>query len=497
MPLDPGTSAPLPRQTWTVISVRLTGLSEKERALAQTRFAVLAPHLDDGVPLIHIAADTKRPERTLRRWLAAYRKHGLAGLVSSGRSDRGTFRMDDDLRHLVEGLALRRPRSSMTAIHRKVKRIAAAKGWPVPSYRTVATVIGQLSPALMTLAHEGSKMYAAAFELVHRREADRPNEIWQADHTPLDICVFDEEGEPGRPWLTVILDDHSRAVAGWRLSFLAPSALQTSLTLRQAIWRKEDRRWHVCGIPAVFYTDHGCDFISKHLEQVALDLKFRAVFSAAGRPQGRGKIERFFGVVNELFLCEQPGYSPPRSPAVPPSLTIAELESRIEHFFLDVYHHRVHPETGSAPQARWEAGGFLPQMPESLEQLDLLLLTVARARVVRRDGIFLQSLRYMDATLAAYVGEAVTVRYDPRDMTEIRVFHNDRFLCRAICQELASQTVSLKEIIQARRARRRELQDQIKSRTKLVDRLLDLKAGLPQPEPTPPGPRLKRYIHDD
>jgi len=30
----------------------------------------------------------------------------------------------------------------------------------------------------------------------------------------------------------------------------------------------------------------------------------------------------------------------------------------------------------------------------------------------------------LDLTLAAYVGEPVTVRYDPRDMAEIRVFQD-------------------------------------------------------------------------
>ena len=70
-------------------------------------------------------------------------------------------------------------------------------------------------------------------------------------------------------------------------------------------------------------------------------------------------------------------------------------------------------------------------MPDSLDQLDLLLLTVATNRQVRRDGIIFQSHRYMDVALAAYVGEAVVIRYDPRDMAEIRVYHNDRFLCRA------------------------------------------------------------------
>jgi hypothetical protein len=30
------------------------------------------------------------------------------------------------------------------------------------------------------------------------------------------------------------------------------------------------------------------------------------------------------------------------------------------------------------------------------------------------DGIHVQGLRYLDLTLAAYVGERVTIRYDPR-----------------------------------------------------------------------------------
>jgi hypothetical protein len=108
----------------------------------------------------------------------------------------------------------------------------------------------------------------------------------------------------------VIEDDKSRAVAGYRFSWSAPSAIQTALTLRQAIWRKEDARWQVCGIPEVLYTDHGTDFTSVHLEQVGADLKMQLVFSQVGRPRGRGKIERFFQSVEQLFLERQPGMRP-------------------------------------------------------------------------------------------------------------------------------------------------------------------------------------------
>ena len=48
-------------------------------------------------------------------------------------------------------------------------------------------------------------------------------------------------------------------------------------------------------------------------------------------------------------------------------------------------------------------------MPESLEQLDLLLIHVAKTRRVQQDGIHFQGQCYFDLTLAAYVGEDVLI----------------------------------------------------------------------------------------
>jgi putative transposase len=111
-------------------------------------------------------------------------------------------------------------------------------------------------------------------------------------------------------------------------------------------------------------------------------------------------------------------------------------------------------------------------------------------------------MRYIDPTLAAYVGEEVVLRYDPRDVAEVRVFHADRFLCRAICQELAGQTVPLREIVRARNTRRRQLRETIAERQRTVDSLLEARRWLeeeqepPEPPRGPPGPRLKRYYNE-
>ena len=233
----------------------LTALTEADRAEAHRRWLILQAHLEDGVALSQVAAETGIRHRTLQRWLARYRSTGLAGLARTPRADQGRSRCPGPLRLLIEGLALRKPATSAAHVHRQVTEVAEREGWAVPSYATVYAIIRDLDPALRTLAVEGSKRYAEVFELIYRRQAARPNEIWQADHTLLDLWVVTPSGKPGRPWLTVIEDDHSRAIAGYAVNLDAPSALQTALTLRQAIWRKSEPGWHVCGIPDAFARD--------------------------------------------------------------------------------------------------------------------------------------------------------------------------------------------------------------------------------------------------
>jgi len=488
------------------MTAALAELTERERGLALEHYHILRPHLEEGIALTQIARQHNSSIRTLRRWVKQYRTCGLAGLARKQRVDSGSHQcLSLELQQFIEGLALRRPPLSMAAIHRQVTDLAGRMGRTPPSYTLVFRVVHNLSPALVTLAHEGSKAYSERYDLICRREADGPNAVWQADHSPLDILLLRDGKEPAKPWLTTIEDDYSRAIAGYFFSFDAPSSLHTALALRQAIWRKDDPRWHICGIPGRFYTDNGSDFTSQHLEQVSADLRIRLVFSTPGQPRGRGRIERFFETVNQMLLCELPGYAPPGGSArVEAKLTLLDLESCFREFLLGVYHQRPHGATGIAPQQRWDEGGFLPQMPESLEQLDLLLLTVARSRKVHPDGIRFQGMRYMDLTLAAYIGEEVILRYDPRDMAEIRVFHQGRFLCRAICQELAGETVPLREIIQARNRHRRELRQTIKERQRTVDSLLEVRRFGVQEQPTVSSPSepepatttLKRYFNE-
>lgn len=325
---------------------------------------------------------------------------------------------------------------------------------------------------MLVLAHEGAAAYRDRFELAYRHRAERPNATWQADHTELDILILDANGSKARPWLTTVIDDYSRAVAGYTVFLGAPSVLNTSLALRQAIWRKTQPAWPVCGIPDVLHVDHGSDFTSLHLEQAAADLRFGLIYSTVARPQGRGKVERLFGTINTELLAELPGYLPDGRPASQPRLSLPELDAALGAFITRTYHARTHQEIGATPLDAWRADGWIPRLPESLEALDALLVMVAKPRVVHRDGIRFEGLRFTAPTLAAYVGESVTIRYDPRDIGEIRVFHRNALLCRAVNPELAGRSATLKEIQTARAAHRRELRETIKQKRGYATQLL-------------------------
>jgi len=474
----------------------------------ETKLALLRQH-DDGAPWTRIAAESGVPVRTLTRWASKERGDPTAhALERTHRADRGTRRIPPELVEAIEALALRRPEPSAAFIHRRVSDIALDRGLPRPSYSSVRSVIAALDPGLRTLAQHGDAVYRDQFELVFRRNAGRPNEQWQVDHTLLDVEILDRTGSPVRPWLTVVLDDYSRGIAGYTVFIGAPNAEQTSLALHQAVNRKTNSAWPLCGLPDVLYSDHGADFTSARLERVCLDTHIRLIHSRVGVPQGRGKIERFYGTITSELLPHLPGHIPHGTsgyPTTAPTLTLKQLDGILEQFIVTNYNQRLHSQTGQGPSTRWTESGFIPRTPAHPEDLDLLLLTAAATRKVQRDGIQFASTRYVSPVLAAYVGEHVTVRFNPRDVAEIRVYFDDTFLCRAIAPELAADSVSIQELQTVRAQRRRDLKQQLKQRRSLADALpadtrytpiYDTEPESP-PAPTPASRSgLRRYATD-
>src|SRR5271165_2610560 len=187
-------------------STALTELSERQRQRAFDRYQTLRPHLEEDVPLARVAMEAALPLRTAQDWVSRYRRFGLAGLTRAGRADQGKRRrLSKELIHLAEALALQRPPFGPGAIYREVCRVAREKGQDPPGYHTVYNVVRAIPADLKTLGVKGSKAYRDAYDLVHRREAERPNQIWQADHPTRSL------GDPRR-WAasTSVVEHHYR-----------------------------------------------------------------------------------------------------------------------------------------------------------------------------------------------------------------------------------------------------------------------------------------------
>lgn len=233
-----------------------------------------------------------------------------------------------------------------------------------------------------------------------RFEAEHPNALWTGD------VLHGIRIDLRKTYLFAFLDDHSRLVPGYRWGH-AEDTVRLAAALRPALASR--------GVPNAVYVDNGSPYVDAWLLRACAKLGVRLVHSTPGRPQGRGKIERFFRTVREQFLVENTG-----EPDVVGRHYVADLAELTRLFTAwveTVYHRSVHSETGQTPLARWSAGGPIPlPAPETLTEA---FLWEEHRRVTKTATVSLHGNRYeIDPAL---VGRKVELVFDPFDLTRIEV----------------------------------------------------------------------------
>lgn len=467
-----------------------------------SKYALIAPCIEEGMSLNQRALETGCHRSTLSRLIKQFRAGGLISLERKTRSDRGLAKVDTTVSELIKAHLIALPHQSCSTIQRMVSRICEKQNWPAPTYWVVYRNYKSLPKDLLTLSKDSAE-YKRLYEIIHRFEASCPNEIWQADHNFMDIFVWDNFGNALKPIITVILDDYSRAVTGYYLDFTPPSAQRTALALRQAIWHKSEAKWLACGIPDKLYTDRGSDFVSNRLKQISAELDFELIKGRPYYPQGKGKIERFFETMNQLFLCELPGYTPEGTSPMQPGMNLEQLRKAFHTWLTNEYMQRKNEETGETPLIRWSKQSLVHRMPDSLNQLHILLMSIPDSRRVRKDGIHILNNCYFNTELQhGYMRESILVRYDPSDVSQVYVFHENKFVCIATCSELEGTKPSFQDVIKARKSRLKYLRSTISSARNVVKSYAH-QSGRDIPPTDPiihtaqePTPVIKRYSID-
>jgi putative transposase len=337
--------------------------------------------------------------KTLDRWITARRAGGFDALAPAPR--QCAPRTDAQVVELAVGLKKENPARTAAQVRRV---LAAQLGW-APSERAIQR---WFSARELTTRPDGQPPAAYG-----RFEADRVNEIWTAD-------LMNGPDVAGRAChLAGIIDDHSRFLTGHQF-VRRPDAIRFAAVLRAAVQRH--------GIPSVLYTDHGGCFTDASLARTCAMLGIKLTHSQPGRPAGRGKIEKAFQTIQQQFLVEVTGDQDDL--ARHRVADLAGLNDLLDHWVREVYHQRVHTETGQPPQARYRQAG-----PASLPDAALLREAFAwsAVRLVRKTAtVELEGNRYsVDPFL---VGRKVELVFDPFDMTRLTVYWAGRKVGVAVPQ---------------------------------------------------------------
>ncbi len=162
------------------------------------------------------------------------------------------------------------------------------------------------------------------------------------------------------------------------------------------------------GVPEWVYVDNGSAFVDAWLLRACAVLGIKLVHSRPRRPQGRGKVERFFRTVRDQFLVEITGDD---RQAGTRAADLAELNRLFSAWVAVSYHRAVHSETGQAPLARWAAGVPDPLPLPSPAQLHEAFRWSERRTVRKTATVSLHGNLYqVDASLVRCVVELV---FDP------------------------------------------------------------------------------------
>ncbi len=456
----------------------------EERALAVERANALRPIIEleeagqDIGPSLLEAANMMGVSRSTA-WDFYRRLKTSDGRASSLLPKRrgpkhGSRRLEPDVESIIERVLRQHylvpePPSFLRIVN-EIRAECAARGYRPPTRRTIKSRVDAMDQREVMRKRKGAKAARQAFDpRVGGLDVERPLEVVQIDHTLADIILVDQfERKPlGRPWLTLAIDVATRVVLGVHVSFDTPSVLSIGLCLHHCVRTKSIRApeileklyWPAAGIPQAVHVDNGRDFRSDAFQSACADWGISIEYRPPGRAHYGGHIERLIGTtMGAVHVLPGTTQSSPKNRGDYDSsdnaaITMEEFEDWL-HLEICRYHNTRHGGLGRAPLAAWAdlGGDGAGRKVVDTEAFRISFLPFERRRLART-GIKLFSVGYWSDAFGPMIGRGVgkvTVKYDPRDMSQIWAVNDEGRTIVARYKNLSRPRISLWE---SRRAR--------------------------------------------
>ena len=334
---------------------------------------------------------------SLRRYHRLYREHGFEALLPKSRRDAGVPQaFTPDV--LQQAVALREQQPGRTTP--MLVEILKRDGHEVNAH-TLGTHLRQ--------AGKTRRLMRAQPQPYKRFEREQVNALWQSDASQGPwLPDPTRPGHTRRTHLIAFIDDHSR-LAPYGEFFFDEALPRLERVLKVAMLRR--------GLPDAIYVDNGQIFNASQFRAACATLRTEVIYASPYHPQGKGKIEQFWHLVQESFYPEVAASK------------IADLNTLNQSFWAwlhGIYHARVHGETGQTPFERFAAGAehIRPADPETLR---LAFQWRTKRRVTRQATLSLQGNVY--GVDPAWCGQTLELRYDPFDLSQMDLYRDGAHTC--------------------------------------------------------------------
>ena len=169
------------------------------------------------------------------------------------------------------------------------------------------------------------------------------------------------------------------------------------------------------GLPQKFYSDNAKVFTSQTIHRPCAKLGIAFIHSRPYDPSSRGKIERFFRTVQQIFIPQINN----------DTVTLDGLKTDFKKWLHDEYHKKLHHGIDEPPMERYLKDLELVT-PKHVDKdaLDLIFYRTIK-RVVKLDSTVSIDNKLYEVP-SKYIGLNLELRYSPSCPEEIYIFQDDR-----------------------------------------------------------------------
>lgn len=422
---------------------------------AVRRYEILKDYLTGAISA-HVAMETLCVKKSrfykLLKYMAGAKSYRALVSDVTGRKPGLTVTDPETLKLIEEMFEEHYPEhKTIAAVWKHCQTQADNRRTLRPSYHTVATWIkAKTEPLLYNMTHTGDQTKQRYGAKPGYKVTKRPLEWVQIDHTVVDLMVVDEDDRTvvlGRPYISVAVDLHTRVILGFYVSLLPPSAVSVAMLMENCALPKvaflqslglPEHLLPYYGLAEVIHTDNAKEFISDvfvlNAKDFGIDVEHRDI---PEKHQG-GHIESMIGKLMLNTMHPLPGTTGSNAQQgkhlksnKKAAIGLAGLR-RILAYTLHAYHQTKHSELGMTPAEAWE--GHFAKKPNSrvleasqYEDFKYRFYPEVPKKKVVPGGIEIFRRFYYERFLRDRVRDAVTVKYDPYDLSFIYVKSGEIF----------------------------------------------------------------------